>query len=112
LIGYHNGITKGWKLLQTCKDVTFDEKTSPTALPDRDYNDINQFNENDGYEMDDLEMLVDENDREMLTEEPENDTSIEGTMEEISENSLDERFYDANSDVCIDELLTSHVQFT
>jgi hypothetical protein len=115
LIGYQDGITKGWKLLResdwmifTRNDVTFDENTSPTALPDCDKNDTNQLNENDGYELDDLEMLLDENDRELFTEEPENDTSIE----EISDNNLDERFYDVNSDVCIDELLASHVQFT
>jgi hypothetical protein len=110
LIGYQDGITKGWKLLResdwmifTCNDVTFDENTSPTALPDCDNNDTNQFNENAGYELDDLEMLVDENDRELFTEEPENDTSIEGNIEEISDKNLDEKFYDANIDVSFDE---------
>jgi hypothetical protein len=61
--------------------------------------------------LDDLVILVDENDRDLFTDEPDN-TSIEGTIEEISDNNLDEWFYDANSDVSIDELLASYVQFT
>jgi hypothetical protein len=119
LIGYQDGITKGWKLLResdwmlfTCNDVTFDEETTPTPLPDCDYEDTDQFIDNDGYSIDDVEMQEEESESQFSTDEPEQDNNIEGTNDNVSESNLDESFYDANSDVSIDELLASHAQFS